>query len=103
MATTHVDGFVVSYTDWLKRTGLMKDQNSSRTALSIMKALLSTPSMVEAPYGDWAPFLYEDMLHAHTQLNGDDAVSLRLGDQQKTTAPALGTALQGLGWRHAFI
>ena len=82
----------------------MKDQNSSRTALSIMTGppLVHLPSWMR-PTATGRPSLYDDVLYAHTQLNEDDAVTLRLGDLHSYNCPGAGPSpAQGPGWSHAF-
>ena len=50
---------------------------------------------MDAPYGDWAPFLYDDVLYAHTYLDYlGDAVTSRLGDLHSYNCPGAGKALR---------
>ena len=95
LPTTHVDGFVVLYTDWREKNGTYeRSKFVAHGTINNEGPSLSTPSIVEAPYGDWAPFLYDDTLYAHTQLNEDDAVTLRLGDLHSYNCPGAGKALR---------
>ena len=95
LPTTHVDGFVVLYTDWREKNGTYeRSKFIAHGTINNEGPSLSTPSMVDAPYGDWAPFLYDDVLYAHTQLNEGDAVTLRLGDLHSYNCPGAGKALR---------
>ena len=62
---THVDGFVVLYTDWRERNGTYeRSKFLAHGTINNEGPSLSTPSMVEAPYGDWAPF-FMTILYMH--------------------------------------